>query len=307
MTDTLRGQVESVRLFRDSWGVMRLLTGSASETTEVVGTMLGFDVGDTLEVDGCFETHPRYGRRFKASAFRVLIPTDASGAIAWLIGRMPAIGRRLATELVERYGIPGVWDVLEREPGRLVELRGITPERAAKIGEAYQRHVGERDRIVALKRYQLTDRQIAKIQDALGVDALDAIRRDPYLLIEKVDGFGWARADDLARRLGLPADHPSRLRAAIMHVLDEARAAGNTRMVAGKLVAVVSRITGQPEALVRREANAVLESGRIVMRAARVYTAELDEAEQAVADAVRRMVGARGERGREGGERSEAA
>lgn len=299
--ETIKGQVESVRLFRDSWGVMSLLTGSANERTQVVGTLLGFDEGDTIEVDGSWETHPKFGRRFKASAVRVLIPTDASGAIAWLIGRMPAIGRRLATELVERYGIPGVWDVLEREPGRLVELRGITPERAQRIGEAYQRHVGERDRIVALKRYGLTDRQIARIQEALGVDALEAIRRDPYLLIEKVDGFGWQRADDLARRLGLPADHPSRLRAAIAHVLDEGRAKGHTRMVAGKLIAVAARITGQPEGKVRREANALLDSGRIVLRRGRAYTAELDEAEQALADAVRRMVGS------EGGERSEAA
>ncbi len=305
MTETLRGQVASLRLFKDSWGVMELFTGSADERSQVVGTMLGFDIGDTIEAEGAWETHPRFGRRFKMRDARVIIPTDASGAIAWLAGRMPAIGRKLAATLVETYGLPGVWEVLEHAPERLVELDGITPERAAKIGEAYAQHRGERDRIVRFKQYGLTDRQIAKIQEALGHGALDEIRKDPYILIEKVDGFGWSRSDDLARRLGLPLDHPSRVRAGLEHLLGEARMGGHTYVPAAKLIAMGARLLGVPEEIVVGEGRAAINAGRMVLREGRgrdgvvqrVYAPELDAAEQSVADAVRRLVRGEGDKG----------
>lgn len=306
--EIISGQVETLRLYRDSWGVMRLLSGSANERTDVVGTLLGFDVGDTVEVEGAWENHPRFGERFKARAIRVLVPTDASGAIAWLRGRMPQIGRRLATEMVERWGLPGLWDVLAERPHELASenggLRGITPERARRIGEAYRAHRAERDRMVELKRWQLTDNQIAKLTAAWGDRVIDRLREDPYAAIEHVDGFGWARADDLARRMGLPAAHPSRIRAALLHVLDEAAGAGHCYVPLPKLVAVAQKhlcrdgragTDGVTEAAIRREGNVLLDAGKLVVSGPwRVYAADIAEAEERVAANVLRLLGRAG-------------
>jgi exodeoxyribonuclease V alpha subunit len=292
VTDTLRGQVESVRVFRDSWGVITLLSGSATERTTVTGTVLGFDVGDTVEARGDWDTHPRWGRQFRAREIETIVPTDASGAIEWIRGRMPQVGRRLATRMVAQWGLPGLWEMLEHRPGDLVDLRGITEERAAKIGAAYREHRAERDRIVAMKRYALTDRQIGKLTETFGERALEEVRRDPYCLIELVDGFGWQRSDDLARRMGLPADHPSRIRAAVLHLLQEAEGAGHVYVPAPRLVAMAARLLGSQvdEAMVRREANELLDAQKIVRRGAAVYRPGLAEAEAAVAASVLRLL-----------------
>lgn len=308
--DTLRGQVESVRVFRDSWGIITLLAGSASERTTVTGIVLGFDVGDTIEVRGSWETHPRWGQQFVAKHIETLVPTDASGAIEWLRSRLPAVGRKLATEMVERWGLPGVWDALEHdpsaaaaaaveggelaapEPSPLCELRGITPARAERIHAEYRRRRAERDRVVAMKQYALTDRQIGQLTEAFGERALEHVRRDPYCLIELVAGFGWQRSDDLARRMGLAADHPSRIRAFLLHLMSEAEGAGHVYVPAGRLVGMAVSKLGLDERLVRREANALLDGRKIVRVGSAVYRPELAEAEDTVARSIARLLGA---------------
>lgn len=303
-TDVLRGQVDDVRLSRghNGWGRIVVLHGSGSERATVVGHPLGVEVGDTVECRGDWSDHPKYGRQFAARGIEVTIPTDASGAIAWMLSRLPGIGRKLATEMAARWPVPELWRVLEHDHALLVELRGITAERADKIHAAYMARLPERDRIVAFKRFGLTDRQIARIQDALGEDALDQIRRDPYLLIERVDGFGFVRSDQLARAMGLPTEHPSRLRAGLLHLLDEAAGAGHVYVPAPKLVKMSVALLGVDEQIVRREANALLEGERIVRRGAAVYRPGLAEAEAGVAAHVLRLLGFGGEAGEVGGE-----
>ena len=94
--ETLRGQVDHVRVIREGWGTIALLHGSARELAKVTGHPLGVEVGDTIQVEGEWTTHPRYGRQFKASSIRTIAPSDASGAIEWILSRLPGVGRKRA-------------------------------------------------------------------------------------------------------------------------------------------------------------------------------------------------------------------
>lgn len=290
MTETIRGQVESIRLVREGWGILVLLFGSAGERATVTGHPLGIETGDTVEVDGTWTSHPRFGRQFKAREIRVTAPSDALGVIEWMRGRLPAIGRKLATAIVERFGVAGTWRVLEEEPEALINIAGITPERAAAIHRVYMQHLGERDRMVALKRWGLSDRQIARVIEVWGDRALEEMRRDPYQLAAHVDGFGFVRADDVALRMGLPRDHASRIRAWIAHALEEAAGAGHVYVPGAKLVSMGARALGVGEELVRREAYAMIDEGRAVRRGVAVYRPPLARAEEGVAASVRRLV-----------------
>lgn len=301
--EALSGQVESVRIVRDGWGYLTILYGSDRERATVVGHPLGIATGDTVECDGLWTTHPRYGRQFKARSIRTVAPFDASGAIEWMLARLPGIGRRRATEIVTRWPIPELWTVLGERPQELATIDGITPERAAKIGAAYQTHLADRDRVVALRSWGLSESQASRVVAKWGDAALEHLRADPYLLAQEIDGFGFKRSDEVARKMGLPADHPSRIRAGLEHLLSEARQAGHTYVPAAKLIAMGARLLGVPEDAVVREGRAAMEAGRMVRREApgrdgepvqRVYSPGLDEAEQAVAEAVRRLL--RGER-----------
>ena len=304
-TTTLRGQVHSTRVIRDGWGTLELLAGSDDGRVSVTGHPLGIEAGDTVEVTGSWQTHPRYGRQFRADAIRVVAPSDAAGAIAWICSRLPGVGRKRATAMVERWPLPDVWEVLRERPWELaVHIPGITPARAAHIGTQYREVEHERERIVALRGYGLTDRQAANVVAKWGAETLETLRADPYQL-SQIYGFGFKRSDAIAQKMGLPANHPSRIRAGLEHMLEEARGHGHCFVPAGKLIAMTARMLSEgavrrvTEAEVVREGRAFIDAGRATQRegrgakgesVARVYLADVDEAEAAVVRAVVRLV-----------------
>lgn len=297
MAETISGQVERVSIKREGWGTLDVLYGSARETATVTGHPLGVKKGDTVEVVGAWTKHPKYGPQFKADKIRVVAPSDAIGAIEWICSRLPRVGRKRATEMIARWPLPEIWAVLASRPGELVVIDGITPQTAARIGAAYRKVEGERERIVALRGWGLSDRQAARVVEKWGADALERLRANPYLLAEQIDGFGFLRSDAVAMRMGLALDHPMRVRAALGHLLKEAKSAGHTFVPAGKLIAMTAKLLAGAvtEQAVLREGRAVIQAGKMVQREARggeathIYAPALDAAEQAVADAVKRL------------------
>lgn len=290
---TLRGQVQSIRVFREGWGTLEVLDGSATSSSTVVGHPLGVTIGDTVECSGHWTTHPKWGRQFKAREIRSVIPTDASGAIEWMCSRLPAIGRKLATAIAEQWGIPGAWEMLEHRPHELEQLHGITPERARAIAVEYKKLLPERDRIVAFKQWGLTDRQIARVLEAWGDRALERMRANPYELAEVVDGFGFVRADAVAIKMGVSRTSPDRIRAGLLHLLSEAAQSGHVYVVRGKLVAMAAQLLGVDGDLVATTAPRVMGGGIVVVRGTRVYPARLERAEANVAKRLRALAGRR--------------
>ena len=281
--EVLRGQVASVKLLKDGWGRAMVRAGSGDAAVAVMGTVLGVDEGTTVECHGRWDVHPQYGKQFKASSISTVVPSSAEGAIAWIASKLPAVGRKRATELVELYGIPALWDVLEREPERLVEVRGITEEAAQKIGAEYRRVQGEREEMVTLRGWGLSEYQITRCRDAWKGNVVAELRADPYRLAEVVDGFGFKRADEVARRMGTPSDHPSRIRACILHTLSEAEGAGHCYVPSGRLVAISSDMLGLARDIVARELSLAVGLGVVVQDGTRIYSSATHSAEQGVA------------------------
>ncbi len=301
----IRGQVESVRPLRDTWGRVVVFHGSDRERATVMGTVLGLTAGDTVVAEGQWTNHPRWGAQFKAREIKVVAPSDAAGAIEWMRGRLPGIGRKLATEITERWPIPQLWEVLGAElaPGErspLEVVRGVNNRRAHEIYAAYREHRAERDLMVGLKGFGLTDGQCAQLVASYGESVIETIRRDPYALIADLHGWGWKKADALALRMGLPADHPGRLRACLEWMLGEEQGRGNVCVPAAKLVALVMRELSSPvpvpAAAVRRAANDLLDGERVVLRqrgdgVVDAYRAPMAVAEEGVASCVLRLLG----------------
>ena len=281
--EVLRGQVASVKLLKDGWGRAMVRAGSGDAAVAVMGTVLGVDEGTTVECHGRWDVHPQYGKQFKASSISTVVPSSAEGAIAWIASKLPAVGRKRATELVERYGIPALWDVLEQSPEQLVEVRGITADAAQKIGAEYARVKSERDEMVTLRGWGLSEYQITRCRDAWKGNVVAELRADPFRLAEVVDGFGFKRADEVARRMGTPSDHPSRIRACILHTLSEAEGAGHCYVPSGRLVAISSDMLGLARDIVARELSLAVGLGVVVQDGTRIYSSATHSAEQGVA------------------------
>lgn len=286
-SDVVTGEVLSVRVISENWGRLELAGGAV-----VTGAVLGFYVGDTVEARGKW-TETKFGRQLKAQTIRTTLASDTKGAIAWLASRLPGLGKRRATELVERFGVPALYEVIAQRPEELCVVKGITAELAEKIREEHERVRGETEEMTTLLGWGLTDGQIRRCKEAWQKKVLEVLRADPYRLAEEVYGFGFKRADEIARKMGLPTDHPRRLQACCLHVLREAEGDGHCfvrrklllRLAMDELDAAKVRV-GQ----VAEQLDVVLEDARAIEVDDRVYLPDTRAAEHDVARRVRRML-----------------
>lgn len=290
--ETIVGEVEELRILgRDFFGSAKVRPGKGPAIA-VVGKLLGVQPGDSVEVVGCWATHDKYGRQFKVRSMKTLVPRDASGVVAWLASRLPQLGPNRARALVEHLGVEGVWHVIENEPDRLLEVHGITPARRDEIVRAYHEHRAERDRIVRFKTWGLTDSQIAKVLDQWGDKAEKMLRENPFALIADVHGFGFARADAVAQRMGLAPDSPARIRAGLVDVMRQALEAGHCYVPRPALVSMASRLLGLPADPVWAELRKAGTEQRFVGvgKGDGIALPDIARAEASVASWVRSMV-----------------
>ncbi len=268
---------------------MRLDDDSA--TVPIVGVIAGARVGHSIEVEGRNETHPRFGEQFIVTRAQVTAPRSVDGAIAWIASTFPHVGRRRAEALVKHFpSVDALWSAIVHAPQQLAEVHGITLERASEIRTAYLAARDDRDQQIALRGWGLTDSQVGRCIKHWGdaSTAVEHIRANPYELFHRVDGFGWARADSVARASGIPDDAPVRVSAAIEHVMLKHLSAGNIHMVPGHLVREVRELLGgsvDPRVSTAGCMRAV-RSGALVKRAARVYLQSIERSEAQLATLV---------------------
>jgi exodeoxyribonuclease V alpha subunit len=296
MTETVRGELLDFRVVgSDFWGFGQLRTLHDGGVVKLTGKLLGANVGDTLEVEGVHATG-KYGAEFKVRGCRVILPADAAGVVGWLAAKLPQISSRRAEQLVERFGVDGLWRVLDAgdvEP--LCAVDGITPRRAGEILTAYLLHKGERDRFVQLRGWGLTDHQIAKVIERWGEHAEQQISDNPYRLIEEVKGFGWERADAVALRMGLRRDDPARLCAGLVHAMGIATQAGHCYAASGMLVSVAAKKICQvdDERALYAALDMLVSAGKLVRLEQHVYLPHIADAEGKLAQAFARRAAAK--------------
>jgi exodeoxyribonuclease V alpha subunit len=283
--DTLKGELVDFQVrTADHWGTGTLRTGHDAGHVKITGKVLGAKPGDTVEVQGWFE-ETKWGRSFKVRSCEVVIPTDASGVVGWLASKLPQISRRRAEQLVERFGVEGTWAVLEdRDVNALCVMDGITPDRAEAIVEAYALEKNDRDRVVRFKSWGLTDNQIGKVLAEWGASTEAKLQENPYLLIKCVDGFGWVKADAVAKRMGVANDSPARIAAGILDVMAEAVQMGNVYVPFGAVVRVAAvKRCEVAESVVEPVLRSLLEKEELVCRGPKVYLPKLAFAEHRIA------------------------
>ncbi len=187
--------------------------------------------------EGRFEQHNQHGRRFKAEAVLLGSPRTLKGLELYLSSSgVPGIGKKVAADIVGHFAADTL-EVLERAPGRLSEVRGVGPKRAAAIASAWRENAGTRALGILLRSLGLSGRLVQRIQDRYGEDAFDVVSRQPYRLASEIRGIGFPTADRLARNQGLPEDAPERVRAAVEHVTRETAGDGHCWLALGELKA----------------------------------------------------------------------
>jgi exodeoxyribonuclease V alpha subunit len=291
---TLTGDVVSFRTSTDDgWGVGELRTGDGNQT--FTGKLVGARVGDSIEATGHFVDHPKYGRQFKLRTCTTIEPVTDDGVIKWLASRLPSVGLSRARALVERFGSQ-LWHAIEVSPASLTEVSGITMERALEIQTVYFERRAERDFMVKLRGWGLTDAQVARCITKWGelAQVVEIIATDPYVLCE-VHGFGFLRSDSVALAMGTPFTAPSRLRAGVVHVLDQAVEDGHCYLAGAALQSIASKLLRVAPKEVVPGIHAAAARGDIIRRGWRIYVHRIDAAESKCSGALGRLLQAAAE------------
>lgn len=237
----LEGTVERITYYNEeTFFLVARLRGEDEALNTVIGNLPRFGVGEKLRLEGEWSEHPEYGRQFKVTSYELLAPQSVKGVLRYLSsGQIRGVGPVTAEKIVKAFGVQAL-TVLENDPGRLLEIEGIGGKRAAKIA-ASVRERREIMRIMSfLQECGVSPGYAARIYRTYGEETKTIVRNNPYRLAEEVFGIGFRTADKIALEMGLAANSPHRVRAAILYSLKQAQEAGHTFLPVTELAGAVT-------------------------------------------------------------------
>ncbi|RME80777.1 MAG: ATP-dependent RecD-like DNA helicase, partial [Planctomycetota bacterium] len=226
---TLYGKVEKI-IFEASdteYKVLRFFCEEQEKTINIVGYFASLHEGEYLEIQGKWVNHNRYGKQFKVEFYKKVSPQTLKGMADYIgSGLVPGIGKKMAKRIVDRFGLQAL-EIIEKEPNRLKEIPGIGKTRANQLAQEIQKRLGDHEINVFLHTYGIGGMTKQKILDRFGKDTKKVLEENPYALTD-IQGIGFIKADQIARKMGLPEDSPYRGKAALHHILQQALEKGST-------------------------------------------------------------------------------
>ncbi|MCR5205406.1 MAG: ATP-dependent RecD-like DNA helicase [Lachnospiraceae bacterium] len=230
MTVELEGCVDSI-VFRNEengYTVFELATKDSVDTLTCVGSFSYISEGEYFRLV-CGETqHNVYGKQYKVLSSEAIEPEDASAMERYLgSGAIKGVGKALAARIVSKFG-DETFRVIEEEPERLADIKGISERMARAISEAFYDKREMRNAMMFLQKYGISSALSVKIYNKYGAGLYQVLRTNPYRLAEEIKGVGFKTADEIAQRGDIRIDPAYRVRAGMLYVLSEAVGQGHT-------------------------------------------------------------------------------
>lgn len=245
--EELQGTVERIvfRNEQNGWTVLDLAAGG--ELHKVVGVLPAAYAGEYLRLRGRWGEHKSFGIQFNAEECEHELPTGAEAVLRYLSsGAVKGIRESTANKIWEAFG-EDTLRVLEQEPERLAEIRGISPEKARKIGEEFAAQFGLREVMLALGEYGLTPNEAIRCFKKWGMQTIERVKQNPYQLCGNGLYISFDRADQICAQMNRPADDSRRIEAGLLYVLRHNLSNGHTCLPVDKLVPTTARMLGLPE------------------------------------------------------------
>jgi exodeoxyribonuclease V alpha subunit len=222
--ETLEGTLDQILYVNEESGYLVAVVGVTSEHGDirrvtVTGNLAGVEVGSSIRAQGGFERHPRFGEQFKVVDFETVRPAGAVALERYLASEIHGVGPRLARRIAEHFG-EELGEVLDNQPERMREVSGIGAAVARRIAAAWRDSSGLRELTVFLRGHNIAAAHARRIHKFYGKEALEVVRRDPYVLARTNHGIGFRTADAVAEKLGVPRNSIQRARAAVLYLLE---------------------------------------------------------------------------------------
>ena len=240
--ESLAGYVEHI-IYRNAdngYTVLNLVSGEDEITC--VGIFSAIAEGENIEAQGEYTEHPTYGQQFKVTSFEEKAPEDEEAIERYLgSGAIKGIGLAMAARIVRRFK-EDTFRIIEEEPERLAEIKGISNRKAMEIASQVNEKRDLRQAMIFLQQYGITMNLAAKVYQAYGQDVYGIIRENPYRLADDIDGVGFRTADEIAARVGIRMDSDFRVRSGILYTLLQASGEGHTYLPETELTPRASKL-----------------------------------------------------------------
>jgi exodeoxyribonuclease V alpha subunit len=297
VTEEISGVIERVTFHNEESGfcVLRIKTKGHREETTVVGSLPSVTAGEWLVAEGCWVRDREHGLQFKASTMKTVPPTTAEGVERYLgSGLVKGIGPILAKKLVGRFGAE-VLVVIEKHPAELQTVDGIGPKRRERIAHAWQEAKQVREIMLFLHSHGVSTSRAVRIFKTYGEQAIEKVRENPYMLAKDIYGIGFATADQIAQKVGIPRDSPNRAKAGIDHVLLEATSDGHCALPLEKLKLAAVKLLEVQEGMVEQALSQMLTGGSLLVEEIDgeplIFLPLLRRAEEGIALRIKRLAG----------------
>ena len=228
-TESLTGTVERLTYHSPESGytVARLQVPKQREPTTIVGNFGDIQPGQSLELQGYWHEHSKYGRQFQVTQARETQPATLTGLEKYLgSGLIKGVGPKTAKRIVQHFGLDTL-EVIEHQSERLNEVRGLGPKRVAQIQQAWEEQKAIREVMVFLQGHGVSTTYAAKIFKTYGQNAIAQVQDNPYRLATDIRGIGFRTADRIAQNVGVSPWSQHRYRAGLLHQLEQAAEDGH--------------------------------------------------------------------------------
>ena len=240
----INGYVENITYRNEDNGYTVLTLSYGKKDIKCTGNFGYISEGEYLEIEGEEVFHDIYGEQIKVTSYKVIPATDELSLRKYLgSGAIKGLGAVLADRIVDKFG-KDTLRIVEEEPERLAEIRGITTRKAMDICQQVEEKKDMRDVMIFLQGYGISPTLSNKIYTMYGLKVYDIIKTNPYKLADDLSGVGFKTVDEIARRAGVEVNASVRIKSGMCYALSEASLSGHTYLPKDKLVESTVNLLG---------------------------------------------------------------
>lgn len=266
--EKLAGYVEHI-IYRNTdngYTVLNLVSGE--EEITCVGIFAAITEGENIEATGDYTDHPTYGTQFKVVSFEEKAPEDEEAIERYLgSGAIKGIGLAMAARIVRRFK-EDTFRIIEEEPERLAEIKGISERKAMEIASQVNEKRDLRQAMIFLQQFGITMNLAVKIYNRYGQEVYGILKENPYRLADDIEGVGFRTADDIAAKAGIRTDSDFRVRSGILYTLLQASGEGHTYLPKEELTAKTVELLGVDAPVIEKNYMDLAMERKIVMKQA---------------------------------------
>lgn len=228
MLEEKQGTIAEIIFHNSENGYTVAIFETETDAFTAVGNLPAVTAGRSYILQGEFTTHPVYGEQFSIKSFEEVMPSTEDGIREFLASEaMKGIGRKTAAAIVSVFGTDTL-RVIEEEPHRLTDVPGIGKKTAERISLAFGKHREFASIVLYLQQFGINAEYAMKLYRVYGSGTIEAVKENPYRLVEDIFGVGFKKADKIADRMGVARDDEFRIKSGVKFTLSYFAGEGNT-------------------------------------------------------------------------------